>query len=204
MTIAFAYLACGDGTETETETETSPVVPTVDWELLLQDGDWERLAILPRHNLYPDTFRMVDEYIDPITSAYAAGKHFAFVIYKDTYIRQKQFFLVQPEPPAKPEFDEDSRLLPGQPTPLHVWHFPDPDAWWFQYWGNAAVQDREKAGFTVKFDMTPMFQPSVPGVKKEREYLFGPEFGTSLDGVGVGGPGAPEIKVDWVLNIYVR
>ena len=45
-------LGCGDGTETETETETSPVVPTVDWELLLQDGDWERLAILPRTQPY--------------------------------------------------------------------------------------------------------------------------------------------------------
>ena len=196
-------LGCGDGTETETETETSPVVPTVDWELLLQDGDWERLAILPRHNLYPDTFRMVDEYIDPITSAYVAGKHFAFVIYKDTYIRQKQFFLVQPEPPRVPKFAPSGEPLLGEPTPLHVWHFPDPDAWWFQHWDRAG-RDRTESGFTIEFDMTPMFEPSVPGVEKSRDYLHFPEFGTSLDGLDVGGPGAPEIKEGFALKIYVR
>ena len=56
----------------------------------------------------------------------------------------------------------------------------------------------------MEFDMTPMFEPSVPGAKKEREYLFYPEFGTSLDGVFVGGPGAPEIKEGFSLKIYVR
>ena len=147
---------------------------------------------------------MVDEYIDPITSAYVAGKHFAFVIYKDTYIRQKQFFLVQPEPPRKPEYYEDGRPIPGGPTALKVWHFPDPDAWWFQYWGNPSVQNREKAGFTVRFDLTPMFEPEAPGAKKEREYLFSPEFGTSLDGFYVGGSGAPEIKEGFALKIYVK
>ena len=106
-------------------------------------------------------------------------------------------------PPRVPKVDAWGELLPG-PTPLYVWHFPDPDGWWFQYWGNAAFQNREKAFFTVEFDMTPMFEPSVPGAKKEREYLFYPEFGTSLDGVFVGGPGAPEIKEGFSLKIYVR
>ena len=42
-------------------------------------------------------------------------------------------------------------------------------------------------------------------VLRKSENIFSvPEFGTSLDGVGVGGPGAPEIKVDWVLRIYTR
>ena len=70
-----------------------------------------------------------------------------FVIYSETHIRQKQFFLEQPEPP------------PLEP-PLQVWHFPNPDGWWFQYWGNPRFPNREKAGFTVAFDRTPMFEPS--------------------------------------------
>ena len=154
-------------------------------------GDWEYLVTLPRQNLSPAKFRMVDEWIDPITSAYVAGKDFLFVIFSETHTRQKQFFLEQPEPPRKK-------------PPLQVWHFPDPDAWWFQYWGNAAFQNREKAGFTVAFDRTPMFEPSNPEHKKVREYLFAPELGTSLEGTGVGWAGAPEIKEGFELKIYVR
>ena len=82
-------------------------------------------------------------------------------------------------------------------------HFPDPNGRWYQHWDRAG-RDRTQAGFTVEFDGTPMFEPSVPGVEKSREYLYGPAFGTSLDGVRVGGGGAPEIKVDWVLRIYTR
>ncbi len=182
-----------------TQTETP-----IDWELLTQTGKWELLVTLPRNNLNPDMFRMVDEYIDPITSAYVDGKDFLFVIFNARYTRQKHFFLIQPEPPPLPEYDEFGRQLPGQSS-LHVWHFPDPDAWWFQYWGNPHFQDRTQAGFTVAFDVLRMFEPSVPGVEKEREYLHAPLFGTSLDGIhGPGTGAAPEIKQDFELKIYVR
>lgn len=180
------------------------VEPTIDWEQVLASGEWEHLATLPRNNLNPDHFRMVDEYIDPLTSAYVEGKDFIFVIYTESQIRQQQFFLIQPEPPPLPEYDQFGELIPGTPSALQVWHFPDPDAWWFQYWGNARFQNREKAGFTVAFDVTPMFEPTNPEHKKQREYLFSPQFGTSLDGLGVGSGAAPEIKRDYQLKIYVR
>ena len=49
-----------------------------------------------------------------------------------------------------------------------------------------------------------MPEPLEEGAVKSREYLHPPEFGTSFDGLDVGGSGAPEIKSEWVLNIYVR
>ena len=171
--------------------ETFPNEETVPIEVTTPKlaSDWEHVVTLPRQNLAPHRFRMVDEWIDPIQQAYVDGKDFLFVIYSETFVRQKHFFLDQPEPPSSARF---------------VWHFPDPDAWWFQYWGNAAFQNREKAGFTIEFDSTPMPEPSFPGAVKEREYLFSPEFGTSLEGHAVGLAGAPEIKAGFLLKIYAR
>ena len=185
--ILFCLVCLGCGEEMTPNEGTIPIEAT---EPKPAD-DWEHLVTLPRQNLLPYKFRMVDEWIDPIVSAYVEGKDFLFQIYHERQTRQQYFFLDQPEPPSlKPK--------------LQVWHFPDPDGWWFQYWGRAALQNREKAGFTVVFDMSPMPDPSNPEVKKEREYAFAPDFGTSLEGFGVGGPGAPEIKEDFVLKIYVR
>ncbi len=200
--IAFAYLACGeDGVDTEVVPAEMPVVeyPCPNFDR----GDWILLVELPRKNLSPDEFRMADEWIDPITSAYVAGKDFLFVVYKPSRdgsalgvdrtggnIYQARYYL-------------DTPGLLYENTTLQVFHFVDPAARWFQHWDRAG-RDRTKSGFTVTFDSTPMFEPSVPGVKKEREYLYSPQIGTSLDGLDVGGPGAPEIKADWVLNIYVR
>ena len=178
------FLGCGDGGD---ESDFGTIPTEVTTPKLAED--WEHVVTLPRQNLSPHKFRMVDEWIDPITSAYVEGKDFLFVIYREGFVREKHFFLDQPEPPSS------ARL---------VWHFADPDAWWFQYWGNADFQDREEAGLTVAFDSSPMPEPSVPGAVKTREYLFGPDFGTSLEGLGVGGPGAPEIKEGFQLKIYVR
>ena len=119
-----------------------------------------------------------------------------FIIYREGFVREKHFFLDQPEPPPPPP-------PPPEAGPRLVWHFADPDAWWFQHWDRAG-RDRTQSGFTVDFDGTLMPEPSVPGVEKTREYLFGPDFGTSLEGLGVGGPGAPEIKEGFLLKIYVR
>ena len=153
-------------------------------------ADWELLATLPRNNLHPYHFRMVAEFTEPIMGAYLAGKDFLFVIYKPTFNRQRHFYFDQPEPPAVPKnFDKWGAPEPGEPASSRVLHFPDPDADWFQYWGNPAFQDRTIAGFTVKFNV--LFVDSV-------------EFGTSLDGWGVGGPGAPEIRQDFELKIYAR
>ena len=205
--IALAFLGCGeDGVDTE-------VTPA---EMLLVEypcpnfdrGDWQLLVELPRQNLSPDRFRMVDEWIDPITSAYVDGKDFLFVILlpgKELPDPGKDF----PDGRRTGYNIHSARFYLESPGLLYdvlgaqMFHFPDPNGRWFTHWDRAG-RDRTQTGFTVWFDSTPMFEPSVPGVEKSREYLHGPNFGTSLDGELVGGGGAPEIKVDWVLKIYVR
>ena len=205
--IALAFLGCfHEGVETGVapETEVTPAeLPVVEYPCPNFDrGDWVLLVELPRQNLSPYRFRMVNEWIDPIVQAYVDGKDFLFVIYQPSKplpdggrtggnIYQARYYLEAPG------------LLYWNTT-LQVFHFPDAKARWFQYWGNPVVQDRELAGFTVTFDNTLMPEPLAEGVEKSRNYLHSPEFGASLDGVGVGGPGAPEIKEGRLLNIYVR
>ncbi len=189
--IALAFLGCfHEGVETEVAPAELPVVeyPCPNFDR----GDWLLLVELPRQNLNPDQFRMVDEWIDPIVEAYVGGKDFLFVIYHPRNISQARYYL-------------DSPGLLHETMTLQVFHFVDPGARWFQHWARAG-QDRTESGFMVVFDSTPMFEPSVPGVEKSREYLYGPQLGTSMDGErpSVGGGGAPEIKVDWVLRIYTR
>ena len=164
-------------------------------------GDYEHLATLPRVNLNPAQFRVIDDWIDPLTQAYIDGKDFLFIITRVDYIYEYRYFLEQPEPP-KPNFrdprpDDIERMEHG----LKVFHFPDTDVPWFTHWDRAG-RDRSNAGFTVEFDGTPIFENQF-GVKI-RKYLFGPRFGTSLDGLGVAGPGAPEIKEGFELKIYVK
>ena len=144
---------------------------------------------------------MVDEWIDPIVQAYVEGKDFLFVIYKP--------FKVLPDGIRTGDNLYSARFYLEAPGLLHdtttgqIFHFPDPNGRWFQHWERAG-RDRTQSGFTVEFYTIPMPEPSVPGAKKEREYLFGPKLGTSFDGLGVGSGAAPEIKVDWVLRIYTR
>ena len=198
--IALAFLGCfHEGVETEVTPEEMPVVeypcPPLD------RGDWVLLVELPRQNLNPDTFRMVNEWIDPIVQAYIDGKDFLFVILspgKELPDGRRTFYNIH-----------SARFYLESPGLLHdvlgaqMFHFPDPNGRWFTHWDRSG-RDRTQAGFTVKFDSRPMPEPTiVPGAKKEREYLFGAVFGTSLDGQVVG-DGSPEIKVDWVLRIYTR
>ena len=212
ITLACAFLSCfHEGGDTEVAPaeeidDTSSLEMAEELAVIypcpIEDrGDWIFLVELPRRNLNPDTFRMVDEWIDPITQAYVDGKDFLFVIYKPS----------QPGPNGRPiggnivqarYYLEAPGLLYGN-TLAQKFHFVDPNAQWFTNWDRTG-RDRTQSGFTVRFNATPMFEPSVPGVVKSREYLYGPEFGTSLDGVFVGGGGAPEIKTDWVLRIYTR
>ena len=198
--IALAFLGCfHEGVDTELTPMELPVVeyPCPNFDR----GDWRLLVELPRQNLNPDEFRMVNEWIDPIMSAYVDGKDFLFVI----LLPGKEL----PDGRRTGYNIHSARFYLEAPGLLHdvlgaqMFHFPDPNGRWFTHWDRAG-RDRTQTGFTVWFDSTPMFEPSVPGAKKEREYLFGPDFGTSLDGVTVGGGGAPEIKVDWVLRIYTR
>ena len=197
--IALAFLGCfHEGVETEVTPEEMPVVEVEYPCPPPERGDWVLLVELPRQNLSPNSFRMVDEWIDPILQAYVDQKDFLFVIYQPKgssfggswNIYQARYFL-------------DSPGLLYKNSTLQRFHFVDPAAPWFQHWDRAG-RDRTQSGFTVEFDATPMFEPSVPGVEKSRDYLYGPNFGTSLDGVRVGGGGAPEIRVDWVLRIYTR
>ena len=199
--IALAFLGCfhegGD-----TEVAPAEEMPVVEYPCPNFDrGDWVLLVELPRRNLEPDRFRMVKEWIDPVTSAYVDGKDFLFVILfpgKELPDGRRTGYNIY-----------SSRFYLESPGLLHdvlgvqIFHFPDPNGRWFTHWDRAG-RDRTQAGLTVEFDSTPMFEPSVPGVEKSRDYLYFPDFGTSLDGVRVGGGGAPEIKVDWVLRIYTR
>ena len=182
--LVLAVLGCGDGADSGVM-PTEGTIPIEVTTPKLAD-DWEHVVKLPRQNLSPDNFRMVDEWIDPIMQAYVDGKDFLFVILspgkelpdgtRTGYnIRSARFYLEAPG-------------LLHDVLGLQIFHFPDPNGHWFTHWDRAGL-DRTQAGFTVEFDSSP---------------LFGPEFGTSLDGVFVGGGGAPEIKVDWVLRIYTR
>ena len=189
--LVLAFLGCfHEGVETEVapETEVTPAeLPVVEYPCPNFDrGDWLLLVELPRHNLQPDSFRMVKEWIDPILQAYVDNKDFLFVILKPGKelpdgkrtgynIRSARFYLEAPG-------------LLHDVLGLQIFHFPDPNGHWFTHWDRAG-RDRTQAGFTVEFNNSS---------------LFGPKFGTSLDGVRVGGGGAPEIKVDWVLRIYTR
>ena len=144
---------------------------------------WELLVVLERHPIQRYQFYVPDAYIDVITGAFAAGNDFLFVIAGERFIRHEQFYFRQPEPPR------------SQP-PLHTWHYPTMSTW-YTFWGNPRVQDRTHAGFSANMDLTP--DPN-----QERQYFFAPQFGTSLNGAFVGGPGAPYIKDGIVLKIYVR
>ena len=193
--IALAFLGCfHEGVETEVTPAELPVVeyPCPNFDR----GDWLLLVELPRHNLNPDRFRMSDEWIDPIVQAYVDQKDFLFVIHKPGKelleggltgynVYSARFYLEAPG-------------LLHDVLGVERFHFSDPHGRWYQHWDRAG-RDRTQTGFIVEFDSTLMFEPSVPGVEKSREYLYGPAFGTSLDGAFVGGAGAPEIKVDWVL-----
>ena len=206
--IALAFLGCfHEGVETEVAPAEMPVVeypcPPLD------RGDWVLLVELPRQNLNPDKFRMVNEWIDPIVQAYIDGKDFLFVILlpgKELPDPGEDF----PDGRRTGYNIHSARFYLESPGLLHdvlgaqMFHFPDSNGRWFTHWDRAG-RDRTRTGFTVLFDSTPMPEPMiVPGAKKEREYIFGPDLGTSLDGLVVGGSGAPEIKVDWVLRIYTR
>ena len=180
--IALAFLGCfHEGVETEVTPAELPVVeyPCPNFDR----GDWVLLVELPRRNLNPDEFRMVKEWIDPILQAYVDNKDFLFVILKPGNelpdgrrtgynIRSARFYLEAPG-------------LLHDVLELQIFHFPDPNGHWFTHWDRAG-RDRTQAGFTVEFNNSS---------------LFGPKFGTSLDGVTVGG--APEIKVE-EYNLRLR
>ena len=198
--LACAFLSCfHEGGDTEVAPAEMPVVeyPCPNFDR----GDWILLVELPRQNLSPDTFRMVDEFIDPIVQAYVDGSDFLFVIHKPGK-RLPSGGLTGDNIFSARYYLETPGLL-HETTTGQIFHFVDPDARWFTHWDRAG-RDRTQSGFTVEFLTIPMFEPSVPGVEKSRNYLHGPKFGTSLDGELVGGGGAPEIKEGWVLRIYTR
>ena len=201
--IAFAFLGCGDGTETETETETSPVSPTVDWELLLQDrGNWELLATLERdvRQRFWHLFHVQSDIEPLILQAFADGKEFLFVI-KHPRVNSTQpiqFYFAQPEP-AWDDETESVRVdlyYPSEPT-------------WFDHWGpetNIGGRiKREESGFVAVFDL------GAPGWKflhpdnQDQDWIGGSvEFRATREGASIATSYTPHIKEGYVLNIYVR
>ena len=159
----------------------------------LDRGDWILLVELPRQNLNPEKFRMVDEWIDPITQAYVDGKDFLFVIFKPGVVLQDGTRTLYNIHSARFYLEAPGLL----DLPTQFFHFPDPDGIWFRYWGPYSSEANPNTGFTVSFDT------GTVDFEIDRKYFYSPEFGTSLDGYTVGFIG-PEIKAGWVLRIYTR
>ena len=169
-------------------------------------GDWTLLTTLNRNNFNLENFRVPKEEIDPITQAYADQKDFLFVIYQPAILvdprinrgneraggttAQARYYL------EAPGLLEGTSLIPH----LQKFHFVDPDAFWFQHYDK--VRDLSESGFTVIFDTTPFIEPEKS--VNPRKYEWSPLFGTSLNGWWVGDAGAPDIRQDYVLNIYTR
>ena len=86
------FLGCGDGGDESDlgampAEEESPIEESIpaeaatskladDWDRRKPADDWEHVATLPRQNLAPHKFRMVDEWIDPLTECVCGGERF--------------------------------------------------------------------------------------------------------------------------------
>ena len=183
--LALAFLGCfHEGVDTEVAPAEDMPVVEVEYPCPNFDrGDWVLLVELPRQNLYPYQFRMVKEWIDPILQAYVDQKDFLFVILfpgKELPDGRRTGYAI-----GSARFYLESPGLLDDVLKAQIFHFPDPQGGWYQHWDRAG-RDRTQAGFTVELG------------------LLGPGFGTSLDGGRIGGGGAPEIRVGWVLRIYTR
>ena len=169
-------------------------------------GDWTLLTKLNRNNFALDNFRVPEEEIDPITQAYADQKDFLFVIYEPAVIVDPRFNRGSDQAGGTTQQAryhlESPGLLQGDSLIAHfqIFHFVDPDAFWFQHYDQ--WRDLSKSGFTIAFDTTPYIDPE--GSINPRKFQWSPLFGTSLNGWWPGGPGAPDINQDFVLNIYTR
>ena len=179
------------------DTEVAPAeeLPVVEYPCPpLDRGDWVLLVELPRQNLHPEKFRMVDEWIDPITQAYVDGKDFLFVIFKPGVVLQDGTQTLYNLRSAR--FYLEAPGLLG--LPVQSFHFPDPDGIWFRYWGIYSREANPNTGFAVLFDSGPV------DLDIDRKYFWSPQFGTSFRDDSTVGFNGPEIKAGWVLRIYTR
>ena len=186
------------------EPEVSPEYPCP-----IEDrGDWTLLATLKRNNFNLDAFRVPEELADPINQAYVDGKDFLFIIYKRAVeiapdrwsdfittfgsVWQARYYLEAPG-----LLNQNSVIAEQQ-----VFYFVDPDAFWFEHWSS---RDRTQSGFLTIFQST-VKQDTLPNDEEVQDYVFPPQFGTTMeeDAFWIGGGGAPEIKEDHQLDIYVR
>ncbi len=181
---------------------------TTEYPCPIEDrGDWTLLVTLKRNNFNLNAFRVPKEWIDLITQEYVDGKDFLFIIYKPA-------IPVQPDrySDATRSFgnSEQARYYLEAPGLLHNnslidhfqrFHFVDSDAFWFRHWDT--WRDRTQSGFIAIFN-TLAYQNANDQISQGRDFVFGPEFGSTMDGFGIGGPGAPEINEYYELDIYVR
>ena len=187
---------------TPTETENiSPEYPCPTEDL----GDWTLLTTLNRNNFNLGQFRVPKEEIDPITNAYLDNQDFLFIIYQPAVRVDPRFNrgIDRAGGTNQARYHLEAPGLLAQDTLIPHWqsfHFVDPDAKWFKHYDQH--RDLSQSGFTIEFDTTPMLEPET--YINPREYLYGPRFGTSLDGWIVDGPGAPDINEDVQLKIYTR
>lgn len=195
-----------DPASTKTETEGAEAEVAPEYACPIEDlGDWALLVRLARNNFNLGSFRVPDEEIDLITQAFVDQKDFLFIIYEPAVIvdprlnrgrdraggtLQTRYYL------ENPGLLNANALIPH----FYTYHFIDPDARWFQHWDK--VRDLTESGFTISFDTRPMLEPEE--VINPRKFEWGPQFGTSLDGFTVDGAGAPDIKEDFLLDIYIR
>ena len=170
----------------ETVPDNAPVVNLVLAEVTCPapNNDWELVATLQRNPLKPSHFYVPDgefehlpDLTDTLNGAFAEGKHFIFVIKESFVINQRQFYLLQPEPPV---FER----RPGPRPPGHVdfeifqWQFPSEPQWYRStHFGlGKATADLTYAGLSVEFDLTPDLNDPP-----ERKYWQPPKFFVSIN-----------------------
>ena len=194
-----------EATEPEAEATGTEVAPQYPCPIEDYEG-WTLLITLARNNFNLNQFRVPKTEIDTITQAYVDAKDLLFVIYQPAVpvdprlnrghdraggsVREARYYLENPRLLHKTEFMPHSQR----------YHFVDPNANWFKHYDKH--RDLSQSGFTVEFDTSPFLEPEKS--INPRKYEWSPVFGTSLDGFGVGGAGAPDIREEHFLNIYTR
>lgn len=176
------------------------------YECNIEDnGDWTLLVTLERNNFNLDSFRVPKSEIDTINQAYADQMDFLFIIYRPAVIVDPRFNRGSDRAGGGGQtryYLENPGLLQATSFTSHfqAFHFVDPDATWFQHYDQ--WRDKSESGLTIAFDTTPFLEPEE--YINPRKFKNTPLFGTSLHGWWVGGAGAPDIREEYVLNIYIR
>ena len=166
-------------------------------------SEWLLLSELPIKENSLGLFHVWKADSDKINQAFMDGYDFLFIISSERQITEQQFYLRQPEP----------HVPPTDPRERAVWrdsfrfHYPTPpgthytviDNWRHPVLGDV---DTSNAGWTFQFNIETkaeaLSDPSQTG------FMWGPEFGLSLNGGTIGGDSDLRINDDVTLKIFIR